>query len=268
MRKGIKVMITSLAAAQMLFGCGKEPEQKHNGLRCSASADNVTVEVTDLSLAPMNARDTKITSSVTITNAKEEAVSQVFFTVFFLDEEEAVLDEVKMFYVPDEALEAGTSVTTEIRSISQMKQEPASARLELREVKTVSEVPVEPVPQPGDYLYQIYEDAHLKTIQEQPPVAIEAVIDHMGDQRKTVFTKEDELDTALQYFLQMKLGADNAPMVTDNYNRIRLEWEDGTSTVYPFNLDALEVSANGRYHSYYVLDAEPFWTLVHSRITW
>lgn len=36
--------------------------------------------------------------------------------------------------------------------------------------------------------------------------------------------------------------------------------------MFRFNLYALELQANGRYHSYYVEQSEPFWNLVHTRI--
>ena len=64
----------------------------------------------------------------------------------------------------------------------------------------------------------------------------------------------------------MKLGEDNAPMVTDNYNYIRLIWADDTSIIFRLNLYALELQANGRYHNYYMEQSEPFWKLVYARI--
>lgn len=249
-----------LGSMGMLFGCGSKP------ISCKTTSEDVTVEISDVSWKSMNVRDTRITASVTINNQKEEAVSRVFYKVVLLDRNEDVLDEVSMFYIGEEAIEPGASVTVESVAIGRLTKDPASARVEITELKTVGEMPVDRVPQSGDYLYEIYDDVHLEQIKEQPPVLIEANIDRMGFEQKAVFTKEDGLDDALDAFLQMKLGEDNAPMVTDNYNYIRLVWADDTSTMFRFNLYALEVHANERYHSYYVEQSEPFWAMVHERI--
>lgn len=259
MKKRVIAMII-LGTAGMLTGCSTKP------VSCKTTSEDITVELSDISWKSMNERDSRITALGVITNQKEEAVSRVFYTVTFFDRKEEVLDEVRMFYVGDEAIEPGGSITMECSAIGKLKQKPAEARVEITDIKTVAEMPVERVPQPGEFLYELYDDVHLKQIKENPPVTIEAYIDRMGFGQKAVFTKEDGLDAALDAFLQMKLGADNAPMVTDNYNYIRLIWADDTSIMFRFNLYALELQANGRYHSYYVEQSEPFWNLVHTRI--
>lgn len=122
------------------------------------------------------------------------------------------------------------------------------------------------IPQEGEFLYQAMDSEYLNRLPENAPVRITAHIDQMGYGREAVFTEDCGLTEAIEAFLKIKVGADDAPMVTDNYNWILFEWEDETTCLIRINLDALECYIDGRYYSYYLEDDGEFWGLVRPNL--
>ena len=131
--------------------------------------------------------------------------------------------------------------------------------------KTAEAAPVH-IPEEGEYLYQALDSEHLNNLPEEEPIRITVHIDQMGYGREAVFEEESGLAEALEAFLKIKVGADDAPMVTDNYNWIWFEWEDEAEYLIRLNLDALELYIDGRYYSYYLADDSDFWGLVYGNL--
>ena len=88
----------------------------------------------------------------------------------------------------------------------------------------------------------------------------------MGYGREADFTGENTLKKVVDAFIKIRVGSDDAPMVTDNYNWIRFEWEDGEKYMIRLNLKALEYEIYGRYYSYYLMEDEEFWGIVYSNL--
>ena len=128
------------------------------------------------------------------------------------------------------------------------------------------EIPTVHVPEEGEYLYMALDSEALRELSERMPVRITVHVDQMGYGREAVFEKGDGLDEAVNAFLKIRIGADGAPMVTDNYNWFLFEWEDGDRCMIRLNLYALEYQVNGYYHSYYLTGSEDFWNLAYGRI--
>ena len=122
------------------------------------------------------------------------------------------------------------------------------------------------VPQEGEYLYQAMASEHLNNLPEEEPVRITVHIDQMGYGREAIFGEESGLAEAIHTFLKIKVGPDDAPMVTDNYNWIRFEWEDGSDYMIRLNLYALEYTIDDKYHSYHLTDDKDFWELVYPNL--
>ena len=132
--------------------------------------------------------------------------------------------------------------------------------------KATEEAALIHIPEEGEYLYQALDSEHLNNLPEEEPVRITVHIDQMGYGREAVFEEESGLAEAIEAFLKIKVGADDAPMVTDNYNWIWFEWEDETEFLIRLNLDALELYIDGRYYSYYLADDSDFWGLVYGNL--
>ena len=132
--------------------------------------------------------------------------------------------------------------------------------------KTTEEAAPVHIPEEGEYLYQALDSEHLNNLPEEEPIRITVHIDQMGYGREAVFEEESGLAEAIEAFLKIKVGADDAPMVTDNYNWILFEWEDETECLIRLNLDALELYIDGRYYSYYLADDSDFWGLVYANL--
>ena len=132
--------------------------------------------------------------------------------------------------------------------------------------KTTEEAPPIHIPEEGEYLYQALDSEHLNNLPKEEPIRITVHIDQMGYGREAVFEEESGLAEAIEAFLKIKVGADDAPMVTDNYNWIWFKWEDETDYLIRLNLDALELYIDGRYYSYYLVDDRDFWGLVYPNL--
>ena len=121
--------------------------------------------------------------------------------------------------------------------------------------------------QEGEFLYEALDSESLNALPEKKPSKIVVNIDQMGYERQAVFTQGRGLDEALQAFLKIKVGADDAPMVTDNYNWIAFFWGDEDTAMIRFNLYTLDYPIYGRYHSFYLEDDGDFWNLAYRNLS-
>ena len=236
-----------------------------SALKCSDTKDGITVELNN-AVFTNNGIET-VTPDITITNSSQEDITGVTYEVTFYGDQETELETIRMFWRCDEEpLKAGSSIRDkESRYNSHDARKAKSVKLVITEIKTAKEFPPDRVPKKGEYLYQAMGDEKLAAIKEHKPEKIVAGIDQSGYVRTATFEGE-LLDEAVDAFVKIKLGDDDAPMVTDNYNYVVFYWEDGTTSGINLNLQYLEVMANGRYHSYYLEDLGPFWGLVNDHL--
>ncbi len=256
-RKYIPAVCTAVCA--LLFGACA------SALKCSDTKDGITVEMKSASFTNKGIKT--VTPDLSIINSSEEDITGVSYEVTFYDAEEAELETIRMFWRCDEEpLKAGSSVhDTDSRYTHNNADQAKSAKLVITDIKTAKDYPPDRVPKKGEYLYQATGDEKLAAIQEQKPVKIVAGIDQSGYVRTATF--EDELlEEAIDAFVKIRLGDDDAPMVTDNYNYVVFYWEDGTTSGINLNLKYLELQANGRYHSYYLENLGEFWSLVNEHL--
>ncbi|MBR2676592.1 MAG: hypothetical protein IKE28_06750 [Solobacterium sp.] len=236
-----------------------------SALKCSDTKDGITVELNN-AVFTNNGIET-VTPDITITNSSQEDITGVTYEVTFFGDQETELETIRMFWRCDEEpLKAGSSIRDkDSRYNSHDAKQAKSVKLVITEIKTAKEFPPDRVPKKGEYLYQAMGDEKLAAIQEHKPEKIVAGIDQSGYVRTATF-EGDLLDEAVDAFVKIRLGDDDAPMVTDNYNYVVFYWDDGTTSGINLNLQNLEVMANGRYHSYYLEDLGPFWGLVNDHL--
>jgi hypothetical protein len=119
-------------------------------------------------------------------------------------------------------------------------------------------------PEKGEYLYKAMGNDLLAGIDENKPVRLTVGIDHMGDVREAVFEGED-LDKALEYFKQIQIGDETDESVTDNYNYIILEWDDGSQYAISLNLYNLEMSIDGQPRLFELESLGPLMSLAEEK---
>ncbi len=204
-RKYIPAVCTAVCA--LLFGACA------SALKCSDTKDGITVEMKSASFTNKGIKT--VTPDLSIINSSEEDITGVSYEVTFYDAEEAELETIRMFWRCDEEpLKAGSSVhDTDSRYTHNNADQAKSAKLVITDIKTAKDYPPDRVPKKGEYLYQATGDEKLAAIQEQKPVKIVAGIDQSGYVRTATF--EDELlEEAIDAFVKIRLGDDDAPMVT------------------------------------------------------
>ena len=84
-------------------------------------------------------------------------------------------------------------------------------------------------------------------------------IDQGGYGRTATFSKGELLDRAVEKLCNIRIGEKVDEWVTDNYNWIRLVWEDGTETYISLNMRNLEYSAHSNMHTYRLDNLNDFW---------
>ena len=85
-------------------------------------------------------------------------------------------------------------------------------------------------------------------------------VDQGGYGRTATFTKGEALDRAVELFCAIQIGEESGEWVTDNYNWIRLTWEDGSYTGISLNLANLEYFVHSTSHTYELNGLDEFWT--------
>ena len=116
------------------------------------------------------------------------------------------------------------------------------------------------IPQAGEYLYQALNDEKLANIKEEPPVELSFHVDLGGYGRTAVFKEKSALDQAVSLLCGIKIGEESGEWVTDNYNWIRLTWEDGTGTFISLNLNNLEYFTESVPRTWRLEDLDKFWS--------
>ena len=259
MKKLICIIMACAAGTILLSGCAKNP-------LCTDTDNGVTIELYNMRYERKGVH--LAIPELTIHNRSGEPITAVFWRTIFYDRDGNELGEKLMFWQGEkEALADGADLKdSDSRYVIDMKETPASFTAELTEVRTEADYPLDRIPEEGEYLYEAMGYPHLSHIKEELPVRITCGIDNSGYLRTAIF-EGDFLQDAAEAFMKIRIGSGEAPFVTDNYNWIQFDWKDGSSEAIRLNLQYLEVSANGRYYSYYLEDMDDFWKLIEANLT-
>ena len=197
-----------------------------------------------------------------IENNSDEGIMQVIYTFALAD---ANGDEFRSFGEvydgEDEAIPPHTAIRFSHDGIKWGAQSvPSSVKVGISSIKTESELSPATVPHAGDFLYRALGDEKLGRIRETPPAELAFHVDQGGYGRTATFRKGSSLDKAVDLLCDITIGEKPGVMATDNYNRIRLRWEDGTETYIRLNLYDLEYDVHGIPHSYQLENLDAFWS--------
>ena len=262
MEKLRQILTSSVLAAALLAGlCG---------MACAADRPSDTMDGITIELYGMRFEKTGVSvviPDVVIRNESDSDIMEVYYEMTFFDRNGENIGSKKMFYLDEIPIPMGESVeSSNSRFVVELSEKAEQAEIAITGYKTTEEMPPIHIPQEGEYLYQAMDCENLNELPDKMPVEVTVNIDQMGYQRRATFTEGNGLEEAVEAFLKIKIGPDDAPMVTDNYNWFLFKWEDGTGYMIRLNLDAMEYNVYGREHSYYLEDAEDFWRLAYSNL--
>ena len=259
MRRALPAFLLLLILCHaLLCGCSGDPPP-------SGEADGVSVTLEGMRFSNKGIH-VAIPEAV-IRNDTGSDLMEVFYEVTFFGKDGAELGAVRMFWQAEEPLPAGgTVLQDDSRFVLPFADDPVRAEIRVTGFKTTEEMPPIHVPGEGEYLYAAVNSDRMHAMAEDRPVRITVHVDQGGYGREAVFDSEPLLGQAVDAFLRIRIGADDAPMVTDNYNWFLFEWEDGEWYMIRLNLDAFEYNIYGRYHSYYLTDSGPFWSLAYANL--
>ena len=166
-----------------------------------------------------------------------------------------------MYDGEDEAIPPHTTIPFSLENIRWGAQSvPASVSIDIGSVKTESELPPVTLPKAGDYLYRAVGDENLANISEEHPVELLLHIDQGGYGRTALFKEGEKLDKAIELLCGIKIAEEAEGWVTDNYNWIRLVWEDGSDTYISLNMYNLEYPVHSNFHVYTLENLDAFWS--------
>ncbi|MDO5423608.1 MAG: hypothetical protein Q4F41_07780 [Eubacteriales bacterium] len=94
--------------------------------------------------------------------------------------------------------------------------------------------------QTGNYLYESLDDEKLAGISEELPESIQVIADDNGAKRTVELTDAQEIEAAVQLFMEIQIGERTDLYVTDRYHSISFTFEDGEKTVIRLNDKNLE----------------------------
>lgn len=244
----------------VLTGCGIG-----RGLRIDtavASRENVTVTLKKATARRKNAPARyEYSFSGTIENNSEEGVMKVIYTFSLYDRDGNEFRSFGDTYDGvDKAIPPHGKVEFSLEDVKWGAQSvPAAVSIGIDSVQTETELPPATIPQPGEPLYQVLGDGNLANIRENPPVELAFHVDQGGYGRTATFEKGAELDRAVELFCAIRIGAETDEWVTDNYNWIRLNWEDGSETYISLNLRSLEYNIHSSSHMFALEHLNEFW---------
>ena len=125
--------------------------------------------------------------------------------------------------------------------------------------KTSQGLPEEKGTLTGAYLYEVPGSSQMKDMQKVLPSEIEFKKDTEGLLTVTKFTSPDEIKTAVNAFLQIRVGDRTDIFVTDQYNAISFFFPDDAKVVLLLNGRNLEWKEDGKTELYELENADTFW---------
>ena len=117
----------------------------------------------------------------------------------------------------------------------------------------------------GAYLYEVPGSSQMKDMQKVLPSEIEFRKDTEGLLTVTKLTSPDEIRTAVDAFLQIRIGDRTDIFVTDQYDVISFFFPDNTTVSFQLNGKSLEWRNQGKTELYDLENAELFWEEVSIR---
>ena len=228
----------------------------------AASRDDVTVTLKKARAIRRNVPPRyEYSFSGTIENNSDEGVMKVIYTFSLYDKDGNEFRSFGDTYDGvDEAIPPHGKVEFSLKGVKWGAQSvPASVSIGIGSVQTETELPPAAIPQPGEPLYLVLGDANLADIRENPPVELAFHVDQGGYGRTATFEKGAELDRAVELLCAIKIGAETGEWVTDNYNWIRLSWEDGSETYISLNLRNLELNIHSSPRMFTLEHLNEFW---------
>ena len=111
----------------------------------------------------------------------------------------------------------------------------------------------------GAYLYEVSGSSQMKDMQKVLPSEIEFRKDTEGLLTVTKLTSPDEIRTAVDAFLQIRIGDRTDIFVTDQYNVICFFFPDNTTVAFQLNGRSLEWRKEGQTELYELENADLFW---------
>ena len=259
-----RVLALCLAIMLALFslsGCGAG--KRLEILDSPASRAGVTVKLEKATAVRKTNPDRyEYSFSGTIENNTDEGIMKVVYTFALLDKNGKEFRSFGEVYDgEDKAIPPHGKIAFSHDGIKWGAQSvPASVRMGIGSVATETELPPVSLPQTGTPLYQALGDEKLAAIKAAPPVELAFHVDQGGYGRTAVFTEGEALDRAVALLCGIRIAGEKNEWVTDNYNWIRLTWEDGTSTVISLNLRSLEYSAHSVPHVFALEGLDAFWS--------
>lgn len=212
-------------------------------------------------------KDLRVTPKVLIRNETDKDIMKVRYEIVFFDAEGIELGKDKLYFVTDNPILSGSeTVQDDCRFELKFTEVPDHAEICALEYKTTEDIPPIHVPEEGEYLYKALNCENLNALPDLLPERITVNVDRMGFEQKAVFEAGNGLEEAVAAFMKIRVGEDDAPSVTDNYNWFLFEWEDGTSYMIRLELYSLEYETNAYFHIYYLLDSEEFWAMAYKNL--
>lgn len=258
--RGKQIMLKKYCAVLLLFilltNMTAFAEEQKEG-----TADGITVELIDMRFE-WSGKDLRVTPEVLFQNETGKDIMKVRYMMIFFDAEGNELGSEGMFFAVDEPLpDGGEAVQDDCRFPLKYTEVPDHAEIRVLEYKTAEDIPPIHVPKEGEYLYKALNCGNLNALPDLLPKRITVHVDRMGYEQKAVFEAGNGLEEAVDAFMRIRVGEDDAPSVTDNYNWFLFEWEDDTSYMIRLSQYSLEYKTNACFHIFYLLDSEEFWAM-------
>ena len=111
----------------------------------------------------------------------------------------------------------------------------------------------------GTFLYEASHSQELQEMQEILPSRIEVKKDDNGSEEITVLTSPEEIQEAVDAFLQIQIGEKTDIYMTDQYNSISFFFPDDAKVVLLLNGRNLEWKEDGKTELYELENADTFW---------
>lgn len=111
----------------------------------------------------------------------------------------------------------------------------------------------------GTFLYQVPDSEEMEELQEVLPSRIELKKDDNGSQEVTELTSPEEIEAAVDAFLQIQIGEKTDLYMTDQYNSISFFFSDDAKVVFSLNGRNLEWKEDGKTKLYELENADTFW---------
>ena len=198
----------------------------------------------------------------TIENNSEEGIMQVTYVLSLYDSDGNQYHSYTVVYDGEsEAIPPHTKIEFSHDNLRWGPQSvPASVSVDIKAVKTETELPPAHIPQTGEFLYKALGNEKLADIKSNPPTELSFHVDQGGYGRTATFRKGESLDRAVELFCDIQIGDETGEWVTDNYNWICLTWEDSSVVYISLNLRNLEYFVHSVPHMYHLEHLNEFWS--------